>query len=483
MRKQIASLAVVGVCLVFASAGAAQETCCASTAGTLPIPMPPGQTAYDYSGMIVNAFLSPMMDPKLTDCPRPVDIMSYRGSRELNRLVDAIGKTCGVRPDPQAARIRAEMHGFDVDYLFIGTLTAADAIVIDGYLYGIFTLKMKLIDNCPEKGRSGTVLREGEATWDGSNTQIAGEGGIICRVGLAAIKALGQSFMPLDDLIHDYERVPEDCEIRPEKEPVKVGEKVTIYLENIKDGQGRAPQPWQQLLVKAEEGTILNGTENGDYRRFAVNGGKIAVEYKAPTECPDDKKDTIIVKNSCECCLATRMNVIPDHEIAKRETEIECEAELEIDSCLVCGSPGGDEYTEEWERGRVPFFIEGTTIKMVDEPAELEITTFGHVAYAGCVTQMTGGGTTKVTISGDLVINQHGQPELHITYKVIERATTIVGDISCPTRRAHTVFDFVSGPFTDNYTIPYEDGHKLEEKGPPDPSCTSTWSLILHLNE
>ena len=465
---------LVSILLLFLSSiTVAQESCCCSTAGMLPVPMPPGQTAYDYSGMISGAFLSPLLDPALCDCPRVVDILSYRGMKDLNRVVDAIGKACGAQSDPKVKQIRAEMHGFDVDYLFIGTLTAANTAIIDGDLYGQFTLYVQLTDNCPD--RSGTVVMEGQTSWDGSNTQIAGEGGIICRAAIPAIEALGRSFMPLDDIIYNYERVPENCDIQPEKEKVKICEKITINLQNIVDGRGRPSQPWQQLLVKAEKGEILNGIENGDYRRFPVGAGTIAVKYQAPDECPEEKKDTIIVENSCNSCAATIVNFPPDREIARKEIEINCGVELEIFGYEVCTMPG-ILHNELWTSGRISFFIEGNTIEK-GEPVELQITGSG---YAGGCSRSDSGWIEATITGGELLTNENDEPELHITIDEMTYKGSLTTVFNCVGESYAVYNPVIDIPSTYTLVMLYQDGY-TDESNWALGHCTGTNVYTLYL--
>lgn len=432
----------------------AQETCCWRFAGTLPVPMPPGQED-DYGGMIASAFTSAFMDPSLNDCPLMVDFMSYEGSKELDRMVDAIGKACGAQPDPEVKKLRARMHGFMVDYLFMGTLTAYNAQSIDGNLYGQFTLQMKLLDNCPSRG---DVVKQGQTSWDGWISDDLGE-----------IKALGETFMPLDDLIYDYERTPEDCEIAPEKDPVKLGETITINLQNIVDGKGRTPQPWQRLLVKVEKGEILNGVDQGEYHVFEAGSGSVEVEYKAPEECPQEKTDTITVENSCINCPETIMNFLPEREIASKEIEINC------------GGGGGGEiggeieynhhfvivydlfYQEQQTMGRVPFYVEDSTI---EGEGTVTRTITGH--HGEC--SHSGIGPVEVRLSGE------GESELNITFDEIWYMTlTFV----CPDETWTETLPPVTTTF--DLTFPLEDGHKIEQPY-IGPGGTGTYSWTLHLN-
>lgn len=404
---------------------------------------------------------------QLADCPRIVEIRDYEGFIQLEQLIDALGKATGVESDPAAKQILAQQHGFGVDYLLLGNITATNTTNIGGNLYGHLTLDLALVDNCPDAGRSGNVLKEAQTSWDG---------GIVGQVGTAAMEALAQSFISLDDLIYDYERVPERCEIQPEKESVKIGETITINLQNIVDGKGRASQPWQHVLVKAEKGEILNGEENGEHRRFRVDGGSVAVKYKAPKECPEEKKDIITVENSCESCLTLTPNLPADREIARKEIKINCRVELEIMVHEVQTVSDPPLYMEHNEIARIPFFIEGNTIEM-DEPAKSQYTASGH---AGECT-VSGGGEREFIIEGELVVSENNQAELHITLTHTVYAGSQVLVFSCPDGTHASHFPGATVIDTWEVTIPYQDGYVLEFPW-AFPTVTGTTTYILHLN-
>jgi len=310
----------------------AQKTCCWRSIVTLPVPMPEGEV-YDYGGIVAAGFQSHLIVPHIIDrrCPK-VGFISYTGSIELDDMVDRIGEIAGVKPDLTVQKLKEMMHGVTSDYLFLGTVSVDNAVNINGKIFGQFTLNMKLIDNCPSRF---DIVKEGQASWDGSNHIIAGEGGIAGRVSEPAIEAMAAKFMPVNDIIYEYERIPEHCEIVPEKDPVKVGGQITINLENIVDGQNRPSKSWQRVLVKVKEGEILNGVkqDSGHYV-FEVGNGSVVMQYKAPTECPETKTDTIIVENTCNICPETVENFLPDYEIARKEIGITCVNKLEIQKCL-----------------------------------------------------------------------------------------------------------------------------------------------------
>lgn len=132
-----------------------------------------------------------------------------------------------------------------------------------------------------------------------------------------------RDLMPADDLIHDYERLPEEATLEPEKKAVGAGEKVRLHLTGLVDGKGRAPQPWHRVIVTVEHGKILNGEDDRQGGRlFDVGSGAVDIEYQAPTECAL-VTERVAVFNVCEL---DRANTLPDKkkELAHTELEVVC---------------------------------------------------------------------------------------------------------------------------------------------------------------
>jgi len=188
-----------------------------------------------------------------------------------------------------------------IEYYFAGHLSVTTAAGLGDE----YTLTMELVDS-----DNNTVVRKGSASWIGFPTD-----------GLDSISNLAQQFKPLDDIIHDYEGMPESCEIEPEKDPVESGEEMTVEIKKILDHKQRSPQTWQRLFVKAEKGKILNGKAKGDYKVFEVGSGSITLQYKAPDECKKDK-ETISVENSCN--KEKHDAGTPEREIRRAQFEIVC---------------------------------------------------------------------------------------------------------------------------------------------------------------
>jgi hypothetical protein len=133
---------------------------------------------------------------------------------------------------------------------------------------------------------------------------------------------LAKSFHPLDEVINDYERIPERATIEAEKDPIMSGKKMTVHVKDMRDNRGRTPQPWQRFLVKTEKGKILNGTQQEEYRVFEVGGGAIDLVYQAPEEC---KKDTEKIEISNTCVIDPQSRVTLERGIASTGFNILCD--------------------------------------------------------------------------------------------------------------------------------------------------------------
>jgi hypothetical protein len=221
---------------------------------------------------------------------------------ELRRIIDEIGKLYGADPDPQAQKIVSDL--LDHDYLFRGDLVAiGGAEDPTGY-----TLNMQFFDH-----HRGEVVKHGQTSWTGST-----------GFGEDAVRALATTFLPLDELMLDYERIPELAVVQSSRDPIEAGARMTVHVRDIVDGKSRPSRPWQWILVKAEKGKILNGEAQSEgYRRFEVGDGSVDLRYKAPDACKK-QTETITIYNSCNNDTRTVVNLIPEREIAVGSFEIRC---------------------------------------------------------------------------------------------------------------------------------------------------------------
>lgn len=212
------------------------------------------------------------------DCP-PLDIefVSVAGVASLNQLVNDILEAVGSPPSPE--QLQLEEMNLDLDYF-----------IIESRLYNKntdnFDLYLQLVDI-----RRAHVVKSVE----GSVTEMEDYREVIGQ--------LLKSFMPLNELIYDYEKIPETFLIEPEQEKIPAGEEMTINLNDIFDGKGRPAQSWQFVLVKCDKGNILNGVpeRDGEYHRFLVGDQAIVeLQYKAPDECKNQTETIQVYRESSD---------------------------------------------------------------------------------------------------------------------------------------------------------------------------------------
>lgn len=143
--------------------------------------------------------------------------------------------------------------------------------------------------------------------------------------------ALMKEDLPIQNLLWQFEQTPTRCQISPEEISVKNDETKEITLTDF-SGQNGPSKPFNRIVVKVDEGEILNGeklSSDPKARVFKVDNGIISVAYKAPDSCKKDE-DTLYVYNSCdiakEALISLSETKIRD-EIAQKKIEIECEWE------------------------------------------------------------------------------------------------------------------------------------------------------------
>ncbi len=95
---------------------------------------------------------------------------------------------------------------------------------------------------------------------------------------------------------------PIQCQIKPEKEEVGEGQEIKIDLSDFRDASQQPSQKSNRILVRANEGEIINGSKcaaGSEYRVFLLDKQPITVRYRAPKN-DETNTDKITVYNSCE---------------------------------------------------------------------------------------------------------------------------------------------------------------------------------------
>jgi len=299
----------------------AQDTCCARTVATTPIWMPEAQDA-NCSGALNGAINMVLTErfAEMDDCPVMVSVMDFAGVGNINRLLDKMAVAGG---SPKSAESSSTSEC--LDYLINSTLSLLKTDEIEegewetgyegrpnwvpGNVYGTWELKVDLVDSA-----RGTVVRSGSTTWRGN---------CLGDSTSAVVNLINTRFMPLDDIMFDYERIPDAARVVPAAPRIEVGTEATFSITGIKDQEGRRSAPFQRLMVLVDEGRVVNGFDKDPYKVFEVGpSGTVQIRYRAPDECVDQTA-TLEVYNSCN--INDGLNsTLPENRLAGAEIHIHC---------------------------------------------------------------------------------------------------------------------------------------------------------------
>lgn len=133
-------------------------------------------------------------------------------------------------------------------------------------------------------------------------------------------------------------------------------------------------------------------------------------------------------------------------------------------------------HNELWTSGRISFFIEGNTIEK-GEPVELQITGSG---YAGVCSRSDSGWVEATIISGELLTNENGEPELTITIKEMAYKSSLTTAFNCPDGSYAVNNPVIDVPGTYTLVMLYKDGYTLENTWAMG-HCTGTNVYTLYL--
>jgi hypothetical protein len=276
----------------------------------------------------------------------------------------------------------------DHDYRFVGEVTTQGFTQIDheGNLRGTFFATVRLMD--PDHGDA--VLRQAKpVSWTGTITEGLAHKVYTYEPSTDSLNVswddktaeLGKQFMDIDELIYDYERKPQSCNVTlPEgsNDAVAAGEIATITLTEISDHKKRPTNYWQRVLVKVEKGKILNAEEKWGalYVFRAGKEARVEVRYQAPDDC-SIKTENLTVFNTC----MKREGLAGDekYQIATKTFDVACDRwELEIayheqvthNKRDVQTTSGGTATVENHITGSLDYTITATLKPAPQQPAD-----------------------------------------------------------------------------------------------------------------
>lgn len=117
-----------------------------------------------------------------------------------------------------------------------------------------------------------------------------------------SVLALMQQEKPITNLLDAFEKKPNQCQIKPEKDELGEGQEIDIVLSEFRDALQQPSREFNRIIVYAQEGKILNGSRceaGSDYRVFRLDEQPITVRYRAP-KSGNISSDKITIYNSCE---------------------------------------------------------------------------------------------------------------------------------------------------------------------------------------
>jgi len=300
-----------------------EADCCIRSIGVPDrLQMPPEQE-FDRGGDMMNAFFSQLAKPReLNDCPLAVEgLYSMKWGKiidlwEQARINVHSGKPGKFRYKPSGVRT--------YDYVISGYLSILEKERKDGHVLGTWNVSIQLMDPINKQTlKTGSVSCEmiGDIK-DGKHLD-------------EKMRELGRVFMPMDDIIYDYERIPTHANILPDEEEIMIGEEMVIELNEIRHGQD-STQPWQWILIEVEHGEIEGAIKHPSLDKtwiIQLGGRKsLALTYKAPREC-ENKMEKLTVYNSCQKNVGEGnqdgvWDVNPNISIGTKEFKIVCTSRM-----------------------------------------------------------------------------------------------------------------------------------------------------------
>ncbi|MBN2863142.1 MAG: hypothetical protein JXN62_08285 [Bacteroidales bacterium] len=143
--------------------------------------------------------------------------------------------------------------------------------------------------------------------------------------------ALLRGDLPFDNLLHNFERRPVNCNIDcGDKEEMGPGEEAEIKIQDFKDEKGKTPKYFNRIIVKTEHGRIKGGSRlhsdplSDKCRAFPLDRIPVTFVYEAPDD-GSSQTDKITVYSSCQIHNPEKVAMEfteTDKKIAEKEIKI-----------------------------------------------------------------------------------------------------------------------------------------------------------------
>lgn len=204
-----------------------------------------------------------------------------------------------------------------------------------------YVFEARYEENLNQQGTDGSVVmsrltvdlfydgepRERVASWSatsGINSYTA----CVNRM-FANTDAVMRSVRPIEALLEEFERRPVTCRVHPSEEELACGDTIDLMIVELKDGRSRQAKPFNRILIEAEKGRILGGSEVAERpraRAFLVEDALLQLQYRAPEQAGGGE-DVVTVFSSCDVASPDRLplsRTTPFRRIAESRLKIRC---------------------------------------------------------------------------------------------------------------------------------------------------------------
>lgn len=231
--------------------------------------------------------------------------------------------------------------------------------------------------------------------------------------GAAEIRAgeqLANEFMPLNQLLYDYEKIPLTGEIFVPGDEVGSGDRTNITLKNLRFRQ-EVPKEWQYLAIKLDQGKIINAALIDGYYYLKIGpGGRVDLVYEAPEECKD-QEEHMEVHN---CCIFQESGIAEGKKdkIMEKDFDIVCYDGALVTELDITATKGG---LTGHNVSRIPFKRLGRDkVKGIGTAPQI----LNLAGLAGAM-QSTYDNTNLVEFEGTITGDNAAARTLHFTHKLV----------------------------------------------------------------
>ena len=176
------------------------------------------------------------------------------------------------------------------------------------------------------EGDERELVHEWEA--EGTLDEVSGESSGFSVVQRRFGKAYKEG-PKITEIIDEFEKRPDDCQMKLEEEMVKLRQVIEIELSDFKDVMGETSREFNRVMLQVLHGKILNGMPSkysDGLRIFPIGEEPIKIKYEAPDSC-DTSTDSLIINSSCEILNEERepyADTELDEEIQSKEIPLFC---------------------------------------------------------------------------------------------------------------------------------------------------------------